>query len=121
MDWIRIRIGVHPKMLDPDEMNTDPQPWFGSKAGLSTHIFPMDWKYSRFFSINKYLAFAKEWKVGRKAVLRLDIYVQSYVNKWLSKKKNKSKKSYYNKKLLQYLYVGHQESWNRTNIQLLNF
>ncbi len=29
-DWIRIRIriGVHPKMLDPDpdEMNTDPQP-----------------------------------------------------------------------------------------------
>ena len=29
-DWIRIRIGVHPKMLDPDpdEMNTDPQPWF---------------------------------------------------------------------------------------------
>ncbi len=31
-DWIRIRIGVHPKMLDPDpdpdEMNTDPQPCF---------------------------------------------------------------------------------------------
>jgi hypothetical protein len=28
-DWIRIRIGVHPKMLDPDpdEMNADPQPW----------------------------------------------------------------------------------------------
>ncbi len=28
-DLIRIRIGVHPKMLDPDpdEMNTDPQPW----------------------------------------------------------------------------------------------
>jgi hypothetical protein len=28
-DWIRIwiRIGVHPKMPDPDEMNTDPQPW----------------------------------------------------------------------------------------------
>jgi hypothetical protein len=28
-DWIRIRIGVHPKMLDPDpdEMNKDPQPW----------------------------------------------------------------------------------------------
>ncbi len=29
-DWIRIRIGVHPKMLDPDldpeKMNTDPQP-----------------------------------------------------------------------------------------------
>jgi hypothetical protein len=29
--WIRIRIGVHPKMLgpdpDPDEMNADPQPW----------------------------------------------------------------------------------------------
>ncbi len=27
-DWIRIRIGVHPKMLnpDPDEMNADPQP-----------------------------------------------------------------------------------------------
>jgi hypothetical protein len=28
-DWIRIRIGVHPKMLDPDpdEINADPQPW----------------------------------------------------------------------------------------------
>ncbi len=28
-DWIRIQIGVHPKMLDPDpnEMNADPQPW----------------------------------------------------------------------------------------------
>ncbi len=27
-DWIRIRIGIHPKMLDPDpdEMNADPQP-----------------------------------------------------------------------------------------------
>ncbi len=27
---MRIRIGVHPKMLDPDpdEMNADPQPWF---------------------------------------------------------------------------------------------
>jgi hypothetical protein len=29
-DWIRIPIGVHPKMLDPDpdpeKMNTDPQP-----------------------------------------------------------------------------------------------
>ncbi len=30
-DWIRIRIGIQPKMLDPDpdEMNADPQPWFG--------------------------------------------------------------------------------------------
>ncbi len=31
-DWIRIRIGVQPKMLDPDpgpdEMNADPQPCF---------------------------------------------------------------------------------------------
>jgi hypothetical protein len=26
-DWIRIWIGVQPKMLDPDEMNADPQPW----------------------------------------------------------------------------------------------
>ncbi len=28
--WIRIRIGIQPKMLDPDpdEMNADPQPWF---------------------------------------------------------------------------------------------
>ncbi len=32
-DWIRIRIGVHPKMLDPDpdEMSTDPQPWLWLK------------------------------------------------------------------------------------------
>jgi len=31
-DWIRIRIGIQPKMLypgpDPYKMNTDPQPWF---------------------------------------------------------------------------------------------
>jgi hypothetical protein len=29
-DWIRIRIGIQPKMLDPDpdEMNADPQPCF---------------------------------------------------------------------------------------------
>ncbi len=28
-DWIRIRIGIQPKMLDPDayQTNTDPQPW----------------------------------------------------------------------------------------------
>ncbi len=29
MPWIRIRIGIQPKMLDPDpaEINADPQPW----------------------------------------------------------------------------------------------
>jgi hypothetical protein len=29
LDWIGIRIGIKPKMLDPDpdEMNADPQPW----------------------------------------------------------------------------------------------
>ncbi len=27
-DWIRIWIGIQPKMLDPDQMNADPQPWF---------------------------------------------------------------------------------------------
>jgi hypothetical protein len=29
-DWIRIRIGIQPKMLDPDpdEMYADPQPCF---------------------------------------------------------------------------------------------
>ena len=28
--WIRIRIGIQPKMLDPDpdEMNADLQPWY---------------------------------------------------------------------------------------------
>jgi hypothetical protein len=25
-DWIRIRIGIQRKKLDPDEMNADPQP-----------------------------------------------------------------------------------------------
>ena len=36
-DWIRIRIGIQPKMLDPDpdEMNADPQPC------LWQHISPM--------------------------------------------------------------------------------
>ncbi len=34
-DWIRIRIGIHPKMLDPDpdEMNADPQPWLKARNG----------------------------------------------------------------------------------------
>ncbi len=27
LDWIRIRIGIQPKMLELDEMNADPQPW----------------------------------------------------------------------------------------------
>jgi hypothetical protein len=43
-DWIRIRIGIQPKMLDPDpdEMNVDPQPWnivvhIHSSCGL--HLF----------------------------------------------------------------------------------
>jgi hypothetical protein len=25
---IRIRIGIQPKILDPDQINADPQPWF---------------------------------------------------------------------------------------------
>jgi hypothetical protein len=35
-DWIRIRIGIQPKMLDPDEMNADQQPClivFSTDAG----------------------------------------------------------------------------------------
>jgi hypothetical protein len=40
-DWIRVRIGVHPKMLDPDpdleKMNTDPQPC--RKLALSRWLF----------------------------------------------------------------------------------
>jgi len=34
-DWIRIRIGVHPKMLDPDpdELNADPQPCLEKYTG----------------------------------------------------------------------------------------
>ncbi len=31
-DWIRIRIGIQPNMVDPDpdpdEMNADPRPWY---------------------------------------------------------------------------------------------
>jgi hypothetical protein len=27
-DWIWIGIGFQPKMLDPDQMNTDPKHWF---------------------------------------------------------------------------------------------
>ncbi len=35
--WIRIRIGIQPKMLDPDpdEMNADPQPWFSYGSGFA--------------------------------------------------------------------------------------
>ncbi len=39
-DWIRIRIGIQPKMLDPDpdEMNADPQPWRAARqlSGLTS-------------------------------------------------------------------------------------
>jgi hypothetical protein len=32
LEWIRIRIGIQPKMLGPDpdpgQMSTDPQPWY---------------------------------------------------------------------------------------------
>jgi hypothetical protein len=40
-DWIRIRIGIQPKMLDPDpdEMNADPQPWFIDGDSQSCDIF----------------------------------------------------------------------------------
>ena len=33
-DWIRIRIGIQPKMLDPDpyQMNADPQPCIAGKV-----------------------------------------------------------------------------------------
>jgi hypothetical protein len=37
-DWIQIRIGIQPKMLDPDpdEMNADLQPWFCVTKDLET-------------------------------------------------------------------------------------
>jgi hypothetical protein len=35
-DWIRIRIDIQPKMLDPDEMNADPQPCFKHCFGLGS-------------------------------------------------------------------------------------
>jgi hypothetical protein len=33
LDWIRIRIGIQLKMLDPDpyQMNTDPKHWPGTR------------------------------------------------------------------------------------------
>ncbi len=39
-DWIRIRIGVHPKMLDPDpdEMDTDQQPCRGAHLLLQQQV-----------------------------------------------------------------------------------
>ncbi len=39
--WIRIRIGIQPKMLDPDEMNADPQPCKGLKNLLHTRTQPV--------------------------------------------------------------------------------
>jgi hypothetical protein len=38
-DWIRIRIGIQPKMLDPDEMNADPQPCFLKVLVQGTAIY----------------------------------------------------------------------------------
>jgi hypothetical protein len=39
-DWIRIRIGIQPKMLDPDpdEMNADPQPCTQPHAGSCSSV-----------------------------------------------------------------------------------
>jgi hypothetical protein len=39
LDWIRIRIGIQPLMLDPDpvEMNADPQPCIYDLPGCSFH------------------------------------------------------------------------------------
>ncbi len=34
-DWIRI--GIQPKMLDPDEMNAVPQSWTNNKARLALY------------------------------------------------------------------------------------
>jgi hypothetical protein len=31
-DWIRIRIGIQPEMLDLDSMNTDPKHWFQDES-----------------------------------------------------------------------------------------
>jgi hypothetical protein len=40
--WIRIRIGILPKMLDldpdPYQMNTDPKPWFLCTGGVSSAL-----------------------------------------------------------------------------------
>jgi hypothetical protein len=51
-DWIRIRIGVHPKMLDPDEMNADPQPCFLVNPDFQIKIFDEKNFVSDFFSSN---------------------------------------------------------------------
>jgi hypothetical protein len=39
-NWIRIRIGILAKMLDPDpyQMNTDPQPWFIELSAPTTLV-----------------------------------------------------------------------------------
>ncbi len=66
-DWIRIRIGVHPKMLDPDEMNADPQPWCNL------------WKFVRyykvFFSILRKWN-SSRWRIGRENAVHSDSWCQ---------------------------------------------
>jgi hypothetical protein len=49
-DWIRIRIGVQPKLPDPDEMNADPQPWSNLRSG-TPELELGDWKENRKFRI----------------------------------------------------------------------
>jgi hypothetical protein len=48
-DWIRIRIriGVRPKMLDPDpdEMNEDPQPCIEISPKITAFLFPSEFVY----------------------------------------------------------------------------
>jgi hypothetical protein len=44
-DWFRIRIGIEPKILDPDpyKMNTDPKPWYIQYL-LMTNLWEQGWR-----------------------------------------------------------------------------
>ncbi len=44
--WIRIRIGIQPKMLglDPDQMSTDPQPWYAVYLVVGNSRINVGWR-----------------------------------------------------------------------------
>jgi hypothetical protein len=52
-----IRIGIQPKMLDPDEMNAGPQPWLKELVAdtLVTHLAPIRAEMDRILQDTAYL------------------------------------------------------------------
>ncbi len=98
-DWIRIRIDIQPKMLDPDpyQMNTNPKPWLHTIFNIAIFIYSMlvfiwpallekflfctslallNWKlFSKFFKVTNFTKnFTSSWYAVFEALLTFSFY-----------------------------------------------